>query len=344
VSRRALTLLLSGVLAVLLTAAASAAPVPYVSYAPGPTFDTLSQVGGTPVIDIQGREVFPDDGRLDLTTISVFSDLTLTEALRDWFRRDRAVVPRELVFPPGQSAEEVRRQNAERLTVSESSATTAALRQLGIPVTTRVVVASVQEGLPADGALQPGDVLTAINGTPVSTAQQVSEIVSATAPGTQVRVRYVRDGAPAETVLTTAQPPGDERRSVIGVTLTQDADYPFEVTITLNDVGGPSAGLMFALGIVEKLTPESLTGGRYIAGTGEIAPDGDVGPIGGISQKIFAAQEKGADAFLVPEANCAEAVEGAPDGIRLVRVTSLDDAVMALATLRDGGTPPSCDV
>lgn len=342
-TRRTLTLLLSGVLAVLLTAGASAATVPYVAYAPGPTFDTLGESDGTPVIEVEGREVFPTDGRLDLTTISLRSQLTLTEAVIGWLRRDRAVVPRELVFPPGDSDEVVRQRNAERLIASETAATTAALTQLGVPFTVQVEVDAVQPGLPADGRLREGDVLTSVDGEPVTGSQDLRDRVSSREPGSTLTVGYLRDGEPAEVELTTAAPEAGEARSVIGVQLAEVPEYPFDITITLTDVGGPSAGLMFALGILDKLGPESLTGGRYVAGTGEISTDGTVGPIGGIPQKIAAAEDKGAEVFLVPDANCAEAAASAPDGIRLVRVSTLQGALDALEALReDGPEPPGC--
>lgn len=341
-SRRTLTLLLSGLLVAVLTGAASAAPVPYVSYTPGPTFDTLGEVGGTPVIEVEGRETFPTEGRLDLTTISVRPRLTLTDALRDWFDRDRAVVPRELLYPPGESDEEVRQANEERRVASESNATSAALRYLDIPFTTTVEVQSVQPGLPAEGKLQAGDVVTSVDGTAVTTSSELRDRISSRDPGTDVRVGYLRDGRPAEAVITTAAPPSGEARSVVGVVLAEKPDYPFEITISLEDVGGPSAGLMFALGIIEKLGAESLTGGRFVAGTGEISVDGTVGPIGGIPQKLVAARDKGAEVFLVPEANCEEALGRAPDGLLLVEVTTLTSAVEALRTLDEGGTPPTC--
>ena len=341
-SRRTLTLLLSGVLVAVLTGAASAAPVPYVSYTPGPTFDTLGEVGDTPVIDVDGRETFPTEGRLDLTTISVRPRLTLTDALRDWFDRDRAVVPRELLYPPGETDEEVRQANEERRVASESNATSAALRYLGIPFTTRVEVLSVQPGLPAEGELEAGDVVTSVDGAPVASSQELRDRISGREPGTEVRVGYVRDGSPGEAVITTAAPPSGEARSVVGVLLAEKPDYPFDITISLKDVGGPSAGLMFALGIIEKLEPESLTDGRYVAGTGEIQVNGDVGPIGGIPQKLVAARDKGAEVFLVPEDNCEEALGRAPDGLLLVKVSTLQDAVDALRTLREDGTPPTC--
>lgn len=343
-TRRTLTLLLSGVLAVLLTAGASAATVPYVAYAPGPTFDTLGESDGTPVIEVEGREVFPTDGRLDLTTISLRSQLTLTEAVIGWLRRDRAVVPRELVFPPGDSDEVVRQRNAERLIASETAATTAALTQLGVPFTVQVEVDAVQPGLPADGRLQEGDVLTSVDGEPVTGSQDLRERVASREPGSTLTVGYLREDEPGEAELTTAAPEAGEARSVIGVQLAEVPEYPFDITITLTDVGGPSAGLMFALGILDKLGPESLTSGRYVAGTGEISTNGTVGPIGGIPQKIAAAADKGAEVFLVPDQNCAEAAASAPDGIRLVRVSTLQGALDALEALReDGPEPPGCE-
>lgn len=342
-SRRTLTLMLSGVLAVVLTAGASAAPVPYVAYQPGPTFDTLGEVDGTPVIEVQGREVFPTDGRLDLTTISLRSQLTLTEAVVGWLRRDRAVVPRELVFPPGESDEEVRQRNAERLIASETAATTAALNQLGIPFTVQVEVDAVQPGLPAEGLLQKGDVLVSVDGEPVRGSKDLRDRIAALEPGSRLTIGYVREGSPGEVELTTAAPTSGDARSVIGVQLAEVPEYDFDITITLRDVGGPSAGLMFALGILDKLNEDSLTGGRFIAGTGEISTEGTVGAIGGVTQKIAAAHAKGADAFLVPEGNCDEAVDGAPDDILLVRVATLQEALDGLAVLRDGGTPPTCD-
>jgi Lon-like protease len=342
VSRRTLTLLLSGLLTALLTMGMAVAPVPYVVYEPGPTFDTLGEVGDTPVIAIDGRETFPTDGQLDLTTISVRTKLTLADALANWLDRDRAVVPREVVFPPGETDDEVRRRNEERKLESENSATLAALNELGLPFTTTVQVQRVDERLPAAGLLETGDVLTAVDGQPVASSAALRDLVSSRDPGSEVRIGYEREGASGEVAITTATPESGEARSVIGVVLVEKPVYDFSITITLQDVGGPSAGLMFALGIIDKLGPESVTGGRYVAGTGEIRGDGSVLPIGGIPQKLVAAREKGAEVFLVPEANCAEASRRVPDGLRLVRVGSLGEALDALATLDEGGDPPSC--
>ena len=337
-SRRTLTLLLSTLLATGLGVGALVAQVPYVALGPGPTFDTLGEEGGEPVIRISGRPTFPTTGRLDLTTVGVQSSLTLGEALQGWFRREEAVVPRDLVFPPGQTDEQVDAENTRAMTASQDAATTAALGSLGIPVA--VDVAAVSDGSPAQGTLEPGDVLTSVDGTPVTSPVQLRRLLGDRPVGEPVRIGLRRGGTPRTVQLVTASSGETPPRPVIGV--ETDVEYPFTVDIALKEVGGPSAGLMFALGIIDKLGPEQLTGGRYVAGTGEIAPDGVIGPIGGIQQKVVAAGRKGAEVFLVPAANCADAVATAPAGLSLARVGTLDDALAALEAVRGGREPVPC--
>jgi PDZ domain-containing protein len=343
VSRRTLTLFLASTLALGLALAASVAQVPYVAYYPGPTFNTTGEVGGEPLITIAGRESFPTDGQLDLTTVDVRQRLTLLRALRGWFEDEVAVVPRELVFPPDKTPEQVREDNVRSMAMSKDSAIVAALTELGIPVETQVVVTSVQPDAPARGELEAGDVLTAVDGEPIDDGDELRELVTAREPGDDVEIDYLRDGRPGEAVVATTVSEGEgEPRPVIGVLTEERADPPFEVQIALDDVGGPSAGLLFALGIIDKLGEESLTGGDYIAGTGTITPEGEVGPIGGIPQKLVAARDKGAVAFLVPAGNCAEAAANAPDGLTLIRVGTLADALGGLQALRQGQSPAGC--
>lgn len=337
-SRRTLTLLLSTLLATFLVVGALVAQVPYVALGPGPTFNTLGDEDGKPVIAIAGRQTYPTPGHLDLTTVGVQSSLTLGEALQGWFRRNEAVVPRDLVFPPSQTDEQVDAANTRAMTESQDAATTAALTALDIPVA--VEVAAVAPDSPAGGELRAGDVITSVEGQTVTSPVQLRSVIGDRAVGGQVRIGYRRDGASRTAVLTTQSSGELPPRPVIGV--ETDVEYPFSVDIALKEVGGPSAGLMFALGIIDKLGPESLTGGRYVAGTGEIGPDGTVGPIGGIQQKVVAARGKGAELFLVPAANCPDAVANAPEGLRLARVQTLDDALTALETVRAGGEPVAC--
>ena len=337
-SRRALSLLLAGLLAVGLTLTAAVARVPYVALGPGPTYDTLGQVEGEPVLEIDGRRTYPTDGQLDLTTVGVQPRLTLAQALQGWFERDLAVVPREVVFPPGRTDEQVDAENAAAMEESQSAAIGAAAHELGLRPEVRVQ--ELADTSPARGRLEPGDQLVSVDGTPVRDAAQLRELISSRKPGEPVRIGYRRDGTSGSVEVRTTAAGEDGTRAVIGV-LTEET-YPLDVTINLADVGGPSAGLMFALGILDKVGPESLTGGRHIAGTGEITPDGTVGPIGGIAQKLIAAKRDGAVAFLVPAQNCAEAVAGPPEGLTLVRVGTLDEALSGLEALREGGSPITC--
>lgn len=342
-SRRTLTLLLATLLAVGLTAGAVQARVPYVALGPGPTYNTLGEVGGTPVIAIEGRPTFPTDGQLDLTTVGVQSRLTLVEALRGWFASDLAVVPREVVYPPGRTDAQVQEKNAELMRESQGSAAVAAARQLGFRVA-EVTVTEVTPGAPAAGQLETGDVLTSLDGTALRDAAELRSLIAAKQVGDTVRVGFVRGGRPGTVAVVTGPSGGDgPRRPVIGVvTQEKPVDAPFEVTISLQDVGGPSAGLLFTLGILDKLGQPSLTGGKYIAGTGEISSDGTVGAIGGITQKLIAAEAKGAVAFLVPTDNCAEAVRQAPADFPLLEVSTLSDALAGLEALREGGQPALC--
>jgi PDZ domain-containing protein len=342
VSRRDLTLLLALLLAVGMSAAAAVATVPYVALGPGPTIDTLGAVAGTPVIAITGRTTYPTTGHLDLTTISPQVRLTLVEAMKGWLDDEVAVVPREVLYPQDQTTEQIQQRNTETMELSQDSATTAALRELGIPIATEVVVRAVTPGAPAAGRLEPGDVLTSVDGKPVTRASELRAAIGARPPGAVVQVGYTRDGEPGRAELTTAPAGDDAARAIIGVEPGEQADYPFEVRIQLKDVGGPSAGLMFALGIIDKLDKPPLTGGAYVAGTGEISPEGVVGPIGGIAQKVLGARRKGATLFLTPAANCAEAAAARPEGLTLARVATLGEALTALRVTRSGGTPVTC--
>ncbi len=341
-SRRALTLLLASVLALALAVAGGTQPVPYVALTPGPAFNTLGSVGGTPVLSITGHATYPAQGSLDLTTVSVKDRITLFEALWGWMSPSEAVVPREVVFPPNQTAQQVDTQNTALMRQSQDDATTAALRELGIPSQTTVEVDVVAAGAPAAGSLKPGDVLRVIDGQKVTTSASLRVLIGKHRPGQAVRIGYTRGGKVATATVTTIASTDTPRRAIIGITPREVSSFPIKVSIMLKDVGGPSAGLMFALGIIEKLGPESLTGGRDIAGTGEITADGKVGPIGGIAQKMLGAKEQHATVFLSPADNCAEAKANKPSGIALVKVTTLKDALAALAVLRAGGTPPSC--
>lgn len=315
--------------------------VPFVAEGPGPTFDTLGQVDGKTVVEVTGAQTFPTSGHLNMTTVSVTDQLTMFGALTRWFSGSSGIVPREAVFPPGLSEQQVDQENNRQFSESEANAEVAALSYLHLP--TKVVVRTVTPGSPSAGILAPMDRLLAVNGRSVSSATQVTAALADTRPGQRAAVRYQRGDATAqETTLVLGTRPDDEPQGFLGITPAGQPDVPFHITISLGDIGGPSAGLMFALALVDKLTPGELTGGTFVAGTGTIDDGGVVGAIGGIRFKMAAARSAGASVFLVPADNCTEATRQALEGLVLVRVAALADAVSALGALRSGQAPPRC--
>ncbi|MFC7549470.1 PDZ domain-containing protein [Plantactinospora sp. GCM10030261] len=345
--RRGVTVLLGAVITALLSVGVLTAPIPYVVLGPGPTVNTLGSADDKQVIEVDGRQTSTSAGQLRLTTVGVQPEVKLLGAVAGWFSPDEAVVPRELIYPPGQSREQVDERNKEDFVASQSSAETAALRELGYPV--QVVVKAVTPGGPSADQLRPGDQITAVDGQPVSTARGLTELIRAKPAGTRFVINYLRgdgtgsatgSGAPRTAEVTTRAEPGEPPR--IGVEIEQKQPHPFQLKINLADIGGPSAGLMFALGIIDKLEPEDLTGGQVIAGTGTIDDEGKVGPIGGIPQKLVGAKRAGAKVFLVPADNCAEATANPQSGLALLRIGTLDEALDALETLRAGGQPTRC--
>jgi PDZ domain-containing protein len=344
-SRRALTLMVSGFLTLLLGIVGAVLPVPYVVLSPGPTENTIGAVDGKPVISVNGRRTYPTEGKLSLVTVAYQGGpgtrIDLLTALRGWVDPTIAVVPEETIFPRTSTAEQVQQQNTQEMSNSQDDATAAALNQLKISYSSAVAVVSIEKGKPADGKLKPGDEINAIDGAPVADVEKVAQTVKGHKPGDEVVFTVTRDGNGLTVPVGTVA--GSDGKAMVGVVMQARFKFPFDVKISVGDVGGPSAGLMFSLGIVDKLTPGALTGGRSIAGTGTITPEGEVGAIGGIQQKMVGARKAGATVFLTPADNCDEAVRATPDGLRLVKVETLGGAIQAIDALRTGsGSVPSC--
>ncbi|KAB8171169.1 PDZ domain-containing protein [Streptomyces sp. 3MP-14] len=358
--RRTATLLTSVLLLIGMLCAGVLIQVPYSEMSPGPTVNTLGEHEGEPVLTVEGEETFEASGHLNMTTVRVTGinyRMNLLEAMHGWLADDRAVVPHDTLYPEDVSADQVEERNAEEFTQSQESAKVVALRELGYDVPEQTVVAAVVEDSPAQDRLHAGDAIIAVDGTPVTEPGQVAELVTRHQPGEDVvfsvvpaeQAEEAMNGGgqlPDETeeiTVTTAEAP-DDQRAIVGIQAGLAYSLPFEVDIKLADVGGPSAGLMFALGLMDRLTEDDLTGGEFVAGTGTIDNEGDVGPIGGVSMKIIAAREAGAEFFLTPSDNCATAAEHVPDGLTLVEVDTLDDALEALRLIRGGDTDalPEC--
>ena len=332
-------------LAVLVTLAL-VLPVPYVKLAPGPTFNVIGENDGEPFLLIDGTTTYPVSGALDMTTVRESGGprggLTFVEAIGAWFSTADAVVPRELIYPDDVTGDEVRERQAALFSTSESDAVGAALRFLDLPVETEVVATAVLQDAPAGEFFEPRDAIVAIDGEAVTTPSQVVDIVQGQPIGSTFSVEVERLGESETFDITSAENPDNPGSPYLGVTVGLVFTPEFDIDFTLQDVGGPSAGLMFTLGIIDKLTPEDLTGGGHVAGTGTIDPDGSVGPIGGIRQKLAGARDGGAELFLMPERHCAEAEGHVPDGLTVVPVATLSDAVDAITGWVAGDSLTAC--
>ncbi len=330
-SRRTRTTLVVLPILLALWATAFLLPLPYVTYSPGPTVDVLGAKKGEEYISVEGRETFRDDGELRMTTVYVtFPDgrVSLFDAARAWLDPDRAVVPREAVYAKDETRESAEQESAVQMVSSQDVAIAAALSELGVDVDAVIEVLSVVKDQPADGKLEIRDVLTAANGEALTSTQQIVDAVQATPKGGSISFDILRDGK-AQTVKITPKTIDGVQR--IGIVPGPGYSFPYEINVDIgDDIGGPSAGLIFALGIYDTLTPGSMTDGKVVAGTGTITQEGQVGPIGGIQQKIAAARDEGAEIFLVPSANCAEALGASNGDMELVKAESLHDARLAL--------------
>ena len=339
-------------LAVGLVVAGATVRVNKVIEAPGPTWNVLAAVPGDDsdqsVITVTGAQTYPAEGALRMTTVSVSGcpgyPVTLFDVVGAWLSPNKTILERDQVCPPSLSQQDVEETNQAQMTSSQNTAVVAALMETGMA--TRMVL--TVEGTGPDqteGLLQKGDVLTSITpaggqATPTTTYTALRELLTTIPAGTAVELGIERDGEPMTVSLTTITPPDansdgspDSEGSLLGVYLSAEADSDIEATFGLSKVGGPSAGSMFALGIVDELTPGDLTGGKDIAGTGTIALDGSIGPIGGIEQKMAGAKTDGSGYFLAPASNCGDVVGNVPDGLEVYAVSTLHEAVTTVEAI-----------
>lgn len=333
----------------------SVVPVPFMVLSPGPTYNTIGEVDGEPVIVISGTTTYPTDGALDMTTVAerggVSGGVNLGEAMLAWLQPDSSVVPRESIYGPDTTGAEVSARNNQMFALSQSDAIAAAMGELGIATEQAVVVTLVEGGSPADGIVRAGDEVVAVDGKPVQSPDDVVAAVRTHDVGDTVALTVRRadeSGAMATTdveVVAGASPAGAADGSAdpvayLGIGVGTRHDAPFDIAFTLQDVGGPSAGMMFSLAIVDMLTEGPLTGGGHVAGTGTIDPEGEVGPIGGITHKLQGARDAGATLFLAPADNCAEVVGHVPDGLQVVSVRTLSEARAAVQAWADDPEAP----
>ncbi|MGN8050663.1 YlbL family protein [Curtobacterium sp. 22159] len=336
--------------AVVLGLFASLLPSPYLIEVPGPVYNTIgTQKQGSgkdakdvKLIQIDGHPTYPTSGALDMLTVGIEGDAThrpsWTSVIRALFTPSEAVIPAEAVYPAGTTTDQVNQQDTADMQQSQQSAVAAALIQQGHDVPTELEVGTVQKGSAADGVIEKGDVIRSFDGTELTTnadATSLRELVAKHGTSSPAKVVVERGGAEKTVELTPREQQGT---ALIGVGVVEHYDFPFRVSIKLQDVGGPSAGMMFALGIIDEITPGQLNGGKHVAGTGTISADGEVGAIGGIRQKMFGAKDAGATVFLAPAGNCDEVVGHVPGGLDVYKVSTLDQAVTDLQTIASGGS------
>lgn len=344
---RAITLSVATVVTALLVATIGVLPVPYAISGPGPTLDTLGETDGHPLIEIHGAPVYESSGELLLTTAAIAGGpgfpVTLVRAMRGWVDGTRAVTPVEQHFPPSSSRDETTERNQAEMITSQEVATVVALEELGYQVPTTLNVSGVVEGSGADGVVRAGDVVVSLDGKAVSSFADLARRMAAIEPGTTVAVGVQRGGAPLDLAIPTTD--DGQGGALLGVLIDPEFELPIDVSIRIDEIGGASAGTMFTLGIIDKLTEEDEANGAVIAGTGTMELTGQVGRIGAIRQKLVGAAHAGAAWFLAPVSNCDEVVGHVPDGLRVVAVSTITDARAAVEAIGagTGGTLPTCD-
>ncbi len=315
--------------------------VPYAAEGPGPTFNTLDAIDGVEVVQITGAEVDKTSGNLNMTTVSVRTQMTLMQAMNRWLFTNDRIVPIEQVIPQDTSEEEMHQMNEQAFLSSESAATTAALRYLQMPLEVEVV--EVVEDSPAAAQLKKDDRIVSIDGEAVQSGGHAQELVRAHKPGEELSLVVSRGDKELPLTVTLAEHPEDSTLPFLGINMSTVPAGDIEVKYNLEDIGGPSAGMIFALAVVDKLSEGELNGGKFVAGTGTIEDDGTVGPIGGITHKVESAADAGAELFLVPADNCAELSGASYDTMTLAKVENLTGAVETMQNFADGKSVTTCN-
>jgi len=340
VTRQTWTAFVSALLFVGLALLLVVVPVPFVSWSPGESRDTLGTIDNQPIISVRGIDTYPTSGRLDMTILAstpADARLSLPQALLAYWLPSRDAMPREVVYDPGKSVEQVSNEDAEMMETAQDDAVVAALRAHGAEVVERPAVHSVTVGGPAHQKLLPGDLVTSVDGRPTSTEKAVRDAIQRRQVGETVVFTVIRNKEERRVKVVTAESTTQSDAPVVGITLGTGYDYAPVISFEFGQqIGGPSAGLVFALAIYDKITEGPLLAGRHVAATGTISPEGEVGRIGAIQQKIASAEKAGASDFLVPAANCAD-IAGMRTDVNLIKVGTLRDAITAMETLNTHG-------
>lgn len=330
--RRALITL--GLIAIVV---AGAMPAPYVIEMPGPVFNAMSKMDGTPIITVTGADTYASKDRFDVLTVQTRgtpeSAPTWAEVLLANLNSEMIVVPMSQVYPPGYTGEIEKQQTTQMMLDSQRDAIAVALRKLGYKFDSFVAVDSIRNDTPADGVFQVDDQILSVNGKPVQFFEDITSQVSSS-KGQELTFMVLRDGKREELKVKAFKDTDGKYR--VGVFVGNRYDFPVNIKIYLGDVTGPSAGLMFSLSIYDLMTPGDLSGGAHVAGTGTISSTGEVGAIGGIRLKMIAAKNAGAEYFIAPRSNCDEVIGHVPKGITVKTVETFEDALALLDDIEQG--------
>lgn len=301
--------------------------LPYLAYSAGPVSDAADSVVAEEVA------VYPPDGELLMLTV-VSQDVNIFEAAIAGIDPTIDLVRKQAVRRAGESDEEYRNRVLEQMDDSNFRAIAVALSYLGYEmVPDGVFVTEVVAGVPAEELIEPGDIIRKFNGVPITTVEDLTSALEGFAPGDTVEMSLERTGTVVDVEVELAEKEDEPGEPLIGVGLGERTEAPFPISIQAGDVGGPSAGMMHTIAIIDALTEGELTGGHVIAGTGTIQADGSVGNIGGIRQKVVGAEAAGAEYILVPEGNYESALTAERDRIEIVPVATLAEAIGFLETL-----------
>ncbi len=337
--RRLWTVNLSALVLVVMTVVAAVLPAPYVVESPGPSLNVLGEYEGKDIVSVENRDGAASEGELRMTTVSVQGspgyDIPLAGVMSAWFDRDRSIMPVEALYPDDTDAEDNSLMNTVEMNGSQQEAIAAALAKQGISYSTTTIVAGVRSDGAAANRLEPGDVVLTVNGQQVTDVASAGEAIGRTPRGQKVNVTVRRKGEEKSFALT---PRYEGERALVGIVLSRGFEFPVKVNFALDGIGGPSAGMIFALAIYDEMTPGDLTGGKKIAGTGTIDEQGTVGPIGGIRQKMIGARSDGAEYFLAPSANCDEVTGHIPEGLQVVKIDTLSDAINSVEQIASTGS------
>ncbi|MDO5535036.1 MAG: PDZ domain-containing protein [Propionibacteriaceae bacterium] len=335
------TAAVSALIFVVAAAVVAMTPVPFVAFGPGNTYDLLAETDGMAAVQVDGLETFPSPGRILVTSVSASqpdAPVSLPESVIAHAATERQVYPREYVYPARATVAEIRTRESQQMATSQTDAAAAALRAAGIEVERIPMIQSVASTGPAEGRLFPGDFVLAIDDTPTTTADQVRQAIENRPIGQKVLFTVLRDRERLVVNVDTTNSKTNASLPVWGGQVGMGYSYAPQVHLTLPpELGGTSAGLMLALGIYDRITPDNLAGGRTVAGTGAIDGAGVVTGVRGVREKLIAAERARADVFFVPDANCSDLAE-TTSSVRVVSVASLEDAINSLDLLADPST------